>query len=97
MIEEYQTTDQMEMAFIIHYGKFPYSFDRSNQFKVIMIVEGDRELIKSKIDEMWQDAKNTNEFRRHINAYKSLKQMLWINGTYNPSYARKTCEDNTQQ
>jgi hypothetical protein len=90
---EYQTTDQMEMAYIVFYGKFPYSFDRSNQHKVVMIVEGDGELVKQKIDEMWQDSKNTNDFRRHINAFKALKQMLWVDGRYDPSQSRKNNND----
>lgn len=83
LLDEYTTDDQMEMAYIHYLGCFSYDFDRENEKKVKMIVKGDVRIIRAKIRDMWEDR---NDFRKMINAYKSIKRSLWVGNKYDPNF-----------
>ena len=85
MISEFETYDQMEMAYLYDLG-LPYELDRTNPKKVVMIVKGDVVFIREKLDELWQDR---NNFRRHYNSIKDMKRSLWVGGVYDRDYYNK--------
>jgi len=79
---EFETTDQMEMAYLYDLG-LPYELDRSNPKKVVMIVKSDRSFVQDKLNDLWEDR---NDFRRHYNAIKDIKRSLWVGGTYDSNF-----------
>ncbi len=85
MISEFETTDQLEMAYLYDLG-LPYEFDKTNPKKVIMIIKADRDFIREKLEDLWSDRDN---FRRHYNAIKDIKRSLWVGGVYDSNFYSK--------
>jgi hypothetical protein len=92
MINEYETADQMEMAYIAYLGMFPFEYDRSNERKVVMIIKGDYDVIEGKLREMWDDDERSKDFRKHLNAFKTVKQQTWVGGKFDPNFYRRSVE-----
>ena len=85
-IQEYETYDLMEMAFLYDMG-FPFEMNKENPRKVIMIVKGDPDHIASLIRELWDT--DRSKFRRHYNAIKAVKQSTWVGGVYDPNFKNR--------
>jgi hypothetical protein len=93
MINEYETSDQMEMAYIIYLAMFSFEYNRDNERKVVMIVKGDKDIIEGKIREMWDDDERSKDFRKHLTAFKTAKQQTWVGGRFDPNFYRKSSMD----
>jgi len=86
ILDEYETTDQAEMAYLRFCG-FPFEYDRENPRKVKMIVKGDLRLIKQSAKDFWD---NRGRYLDFLNAWKENKRSLWIGQEYDPTFkARK--------
>lgn len=84
MLDEYETNEVFEMTYLYFLG-FPHEFDRTNPRKVKMIFKGDPKLIKSLLEDFWDNGTKVDA-RKLLNASKEIKKSLWVGGTYNPNY-----------
>lgn len=95
MLDEYETNEVFEMTYLYFLG-FPHEFDRTNPRKVKMIFKGDPKLIKSLLEDFWDNGTKVDA-RKILNASKEIKKSLWVGGAYNPSYYAKQPVDSVVQ
>ena len=91
MLDEYQTTELLEMIYLHHKG-FPVEFDRSNKHKVVAIFRGDPAHFRSLIRDMWDNKREECSFREIYNSVKTIKQALWVGGLYDADFYKKRRE-----
>jgi hypothetical protein len=89
MIQEYETTELLEMAFLSFKG-FPYELDRENPFKVKAIFKGDPVLMRDLLEEFWAGSKE----RALLNSFIQVKRALWIGGKYDKNFYAKRFTNN---